>query len=139
MVGTVVLYVVDEPLRMLYAHTHSERLGLEQPAVAVEELVDVAGRMACGKHNGFAFDSVAAGAEHSLDAVAVGDEAFDSVSEVYLSAIAYNRLPHTGDDAAQAVGAYMCVGINHYLGVGTVLYKALQHVAYIAALGGACV
>ena len=55
---------------------------------------------------------------------------------VFPSGIHY-RAAHVGDDAAEAVGAYMCVSLKEYVGVGTMLDKGSQHRTNIATLGGA--
>ena len=45
----MVLYLVDELLRVLDANAEGEGFGFEEPAAAGEECVDVAGRVAGGK------------------------------------------------------------------------------------------
>lgn len=64
----MVLRRVDQPLRMLDAHAHSESLRLELDAAAVEHLVDVPGRMAGSQHDGRPFDERIA-EQHALDTV----------------------------------------------------------------------
>ena len=44
----VILDLVDEFLRVLYAHAEGEGLGFQQPAVGVEHGIDVACRMSRG-------------------------------------------------------------------------------------------
>ena len=133
----VILNLVDELLRVLHAHAEGEGLGLEQPAAAGKELVDVAGRMACGEDHGVALDDTASVDDHPADAALLDLEVDNARIEMILAAMLHNRLPHAGDDGGQAVGADMGVDVDHDVGVGAMLHEELQHLADVAALGGA--
>ena len=124
---------------MLHADSQREGFGFELPAVAVKELVDVARRMACGQQHGTPFVGVAACAAHAFHAAgqAVEEEPRHPLAEMHLAAVALDGGADVGDDAAQAVGADMGVGVDHYIGVGAVFDEFAHYCSDVAALGGA--
>ena len=51
--------------------------------------------------------------------------------------VVFDGATHVGDDSAQLVRPDMGVGVDGYSGVGTVFYKALQHIVDVSTLGAA--
>ena len=132
----VVLYLVDELLRMLHTHAEGERLGLKQPAVALKHIVYIARGMARGQYHGIA-GYIAAVSHHAADTAIPDNQVGNPCIEAVFATGLLNRAAHVGDDAAEAVGADMCVSLKHNVGVGAMLHKRAQHRRDVAALGGA--
>ncbi len=139
--GQVVLEGVDKCLRMLHTDAESERLGLQQPSAPMEEAVDIAGGMPRSQHHGDALITVAVGIHHAADALVRPFRPHDKVhhtgGEMILAAISLDGGTHPGDDATETVGAYVGMGVEEDVGVGSMLHKTFQHVAHIATLGAA--
>ncbi len=57
--------------------------------------------------------------------------------EVVFAAMSEDGVAHVGDDSAEAVGAYMGVGVDGDGGVGTVFDEALDDIGGVATLGAA--
>ena len=64
---------------------------------------------------------------HATDAAILDDEVGDAGIEMIFAAGVHDGLAHAGDDGWQAVGAYMCVDIDHDVGVGAMLDEEAQH------------
>ena len=132
----MVLYLVDEFLRMLHTHTEGERLGLEPPATACKKFIDVAGRMTRGEDNGITLDAGAVGCDHSTyTSVLENQVGYTGVEMIFATAF-NNRFAHTRNNGRQTVGADMGMDVDHDVGVGAMFDKETQHIAHIATLGG---
>lgn len=139
--GVAVLYAVDDALRVLDTDAEGEGLGFEKPAVASEELVDVAGGMARGEDDGLAAVFVALAVAHAADMnrafAFLRDEIDDAGVEMIFAAVAFDGGTHVGDDAAELVGADVGMGINGDGGVGAVFDEAADDFLHVAAFGAA--
>ena len=97
--------------------------------------------MACGEDDGDAAVFVALGVENTADALfgsgTLDEEVGDMGREVVFAAMSEDGVAHVGDDAAEAVGAYMGVGVDGDGGVGTVFDEALDDIGGVATLGAA--
>ena len=131
----MVLRRVDQPLRMLDAHAHSESLRLELDAAAVEHLVDVPGRMAGSQHDGRPFDERIA-EQHALDTVLPDAQAGRTGPEDELAPGLLDRPADRRDDAGKAVGPDMRMSVVENRLVGAVKAKHLERLAVIAPLFG---
>ena len=131
----MVLYLIDKLLRVLHAHAEGERLGFEEPAVALEHVVYIARGMPRSQNHRRSRHLARVG-HHAVHAAVPDDEVRDAGVEMIFPAGCLNGMPHVGDDAAEAVGAYMRVSLKHYVGVGTMVDEGAQHGADVAALGG---
>ncbi len=128
----VVLYGVDETLRVLDAHAHCEGLGFETHAAAVERVVDILGRVARGEHHGRALDRIAV-RRHAAQTPALDLEARDLASEAYLSARGGDGAADVAYDARQTVGADMGMRLEEDLGRRAVEHERLQRLVVVAA------
>ena len=104
-------------------------------------MVDVAGGVSCGEDDGDAAVFVALGVENTADALfgsgTLDEEVGDMGREVVFAAMSEDGVAHVGDDAAEAVGAYMGVGVDGDGGVGAVFDEALDDIGGVATLGAA--
>ena len=137
----MVLYLIDEALGMLHPYAEGKGLGLQKPALAMEQAVDVASRMACGQDDGHAPVLVAfavRNTQHTLfSPLPLYDKVCHAGGEMVFAAVLFDCMAHVGYDAAQPVGADMCVRVDGNGGVGSVLYETSQHILDIPALGAA--
>ncbi len=134
----MVLYLIDELLRVLYANTQSKGFGLEQPAVVVEKVVYVAGGMAGGQDSGDTSILVALAVPYTkhlcLSDILRNDEIGDPCCEMVFATVVLDGVTDIGYYSAQLVGANMGVGVDGNGGVGAMFNKTFQHVLDIAAL-----
>ena len=133
----MVLYAVDEFLRMLHAHAHGPRLGFEGHAGRVEEAIDVAGRMTGGQHHGAAVHTRAVGQRHAAHRTVGQQQAGDARPEADLAATVQYGLPHGPDDGRQLVGADVRMGVDSDLLRCAMVTEDVKHLAEVAALGAA--
>ena len=90
---TVILYAVNESLRMLYAHAHGKGLGLDGDARRVEQLVDVACRVSRCQHYGSTLDKVVAD-PHTGVALKVYENYVAETQDSHVSVIASTASPY---------------------------------------------
>ena len=148
--ATVVLYLVDEVGGMLQAYTDGESFCFDVDAALCKVAIDVAGRMACSKDDG----TVKCGARgmgqgargylcfyshnYSLAPcpllLAPNNQPCHLRLEVNFATTGKDGLAHVLDDARQAVGADMRMGVGEDGWAGSVLYEDLQDAVGVAAL-----
>ena len=93
--------------------------------------------MACGKDDGIAAYLTTVGGTNTQHTAFMHDKVGHTASEMVLATGTLDGAAHIGDDAPQPVGADMGMHVDHDVGVGTVLHKALQHATHVATLGRA--
>ena len=133
----MVLNLVDELRGVLQPDAYGNTLCLNLHAVGIQPAIDVARRVACGKHDG-------RGAEHARLPVRLALDALDAVSryqqrghlrlEVHLSATAQNGVAHVLNHTRQLVGADVGVCVGEYRHGGSVLAEDVENLLHVAAL-----
>ncbi len=93
--------------------------------------------MARGQYHGFAFIAVAVLVNHACNTAIVQYKICHPAVEMVFAAVLLYGLSHARYYGAQPVGAYMCVGVDEYLLVGSVFDEFLQHRSYVASFGAA--
>ena len=122
---------------MLDAHPHGEGFGLQPDAPAMKQFVDVPGRMSRGQHHGGPFDERRA-APHADHTAALDFQIGHPAAEHDLASGLNDRPADIADDARQAVGTDVRMGLVEDLGTGAVEYERAERLVVIAALLAAC-
>ena len=129
-----VLDAIDERLRVLDAHAHRERLGLEPHAGAREQVEDIARGVAGRDHDGAA-EQLAAIGEADADRAAIAhDDLGHARAEPHLGADRGERLAQRGDHARQLVRADVRARVDEDVVGRAVDGEDLDDVAHVAAL-----
>lgn len=131
--GTVILYLVDESLRMLYPDAHGERLGLQQHPLPVEHRVDIVRRVARGQHHAAGLYPLTA-AHHAGYGVPVQQQLRHPTAEPHFAAAGGDCPADGGHDTGQPVGTDMRMGFIEYRLVGTVEDERTERLVVISAL-----
>ena len=133
----VVLYAVDERLRVFDAHAHGVGFSLQAHGGGVEHLVDVAGGVARSDDDriGRKIGSIDLDTRNVSVAKA---HCRNAPLEVDFATRIDNVVANVGDDARQAVGADMGVGLVEDFGRGAVEDEALEGAVVVAAFLTAC-
>ncbi len=132
----MVLYLVYKLLWVLHTNAHGERLCLEGPTTLSEETVDITGGMTGGENNRNTLILRTIGSNDADYPTLFYNKIRHTRTKMVLPTGGLNGTAHIGDNTAQTISADMSMHINHYIGVSTMVNKALKHIGNIAALGG---
>ncbi|GIW70366.1 MAG: hypothetical protein KatS3mg101_1113 [Patescibacteria group bacterium] len=133
---TTVLDAVDEGLRMFDAHAEGEGLRLDDDMATVQQLVNVAGRVASGEDDGRGGVLVVVVDHDALHHAVVEDKIRHPAVEMDFSAMVQNGLADVGHDVGQLVGTDVGVGVDEDVAFGTVFDQQAKHLEVVAPFVG---
>ena len=138
--AVVILDLVDEVRRVLQTHAHGHGFLLDFDACGMEIAIDIAGGVAGGENHG-AVPLAAVGGAHPFHPPAIGreEEGVDARLKMHFTARLDDLPTHAGDDAREAIGADVGMGVGENVGGGAVLAEDAEDARHVAALLGTSV
>ena len=131
----VITDLVDEPLGMLHADAERKALGLQRPAPALEDFINVAGGMA-GSENHFRrlVDRIA---HMDLEASRDGNDVRHAAVEMVFTSVLFDAQADVFNDGGELVRSQVRMRVDQDGRIGPESDELVQHLADVAALGGA--
>src|SRR5690606_3029221 len=132
----MVLYLIDNLLRVFDANAQCKRFGFNQPTFLPEKMKDITSGVSGRNDDMICFYSFSGRCTHRLYLPEIDQDIINTAIEPDLTTEFQNGIPHVFDDVGKFVRTNMRTSIYQNIVRCTTLYKNTQHLIDVAALIG---